>query len=257
MEVNMDSSTWYIAGFFFILGAAIIAIIWILVVIIRRFSSKGKTASVVDPNVAEVAHLMRNVKTQDLVVEMDGKTFKSVSELSSSQQHRLSFASTVLGKWLGQPATNVSPSTEGQPASPTPETPIQESDWVPAETLPMQSQTLGVSPFITEPMPEVKPVSTSLPDVLGGIISPTPAPTSAPMFKSIAMQIDDILQAKIVGTPFEARGITVKDAPDHGVEVTLDGQKYGGVKDVPDEAVRNLIRSAVMEWEKLGKASSK
>jgi hypothetical protein len=39
--------------------------------------------------------------------------------------------------------------------------------------------------------------------------------------------------------------------------VTLDGEKYQGVKDVPDEEVRNLIRSAVVEWEKIGKAGTK
>ena len=71
------------------------------------------------------------------------------------------------------------------------------------------------------------------------------------------MQIDDILQARIAGTPFENRRITVTDGPDHGVVVTLDGQKYPGVKDVPDEEVRNLIRSSVMEWEKQTKPSSK
>jgi hypothetical protein len=252
----MDSSTfWYVAGFFFILGAALIAIIWLLVVIIRSITRKGKTAGVVDPNVTEVARLMRDVETQDLVVEMDGKTFKTANELSSGQQHRLSFASNVLAKWLGQPAPDVSPAPVNQPASASPETPAQESDWVPVETIPMEPQTPVVLPFIVEPMPEVKPVSTKLPDVVGGILNPTTTP--APVFKSIAMQINDILQARIAGTPFDARGITVNDAPDHGVVVTVDNVKYQGVKDVPDESVRNLIRSAVMEWEKQSKTSSK
>jgi hypothetical protein len=251
----MDLSTLYLAGFFFILGAALVIIIWVLVVIIRRITRKGKTTGVVDPNVAEVARLMRNVKTQDLVVEMDGKIFNAANDLSSSQQHRLSLASSVLAKWLGLPAPDAPPAPEGLPASASPATPIQESDWVPAETVPAEPQTTGVPPFMAEPKPDVKPISTGLVDVVGGILSPTPTP--APVFKSIAMQIDDILQSRIAGTPFEARGITVKDAPDHGVVVTLDGEKYPGVKDVPDESVRNLIRSAVMDWEKQSRASSK
>jgi len=41
----------------------------------------------------------------------------------------------------------------------------------------------------------------------------------------------------------------VNDAPDHGVMVTLDGNKYPGLKDVPDEEVRKAIRAAVLEWE--------
>jgi hypothetical protein len=71
------------------------------------------------------------------------------------------------------------------------------------------------------------------------------------------MQINDILQVRISGTPFERRGISVSDGPDHGVLVTLDGQKFPGVKDVPDDDVRNLIRSSVLEWEKQSKPSSK
>jgi hypothetical protein len=105
-------------------------------------------------------------------------------------------------------------------------------------------------------MPEVKPVSTSITDVVGGILTPTPT-LAPPVFKSIAMQINDILQTKLAGTPFETRGIAVNDAPDRGVVVTVDGEKYAGVKDVPDEEVRNLIRSAVMDWEKQSKPSAK
>ena len=252
----MDSSTFlYVAVFFFILGAALVLVIWLMPVIIRKFTRKGKATGVVDPDVAEVASLMRDVITQDLVVKMDGKTFKAAHELSSAQQHRLSFTSNVLAKWLEQSAPEVPPTSEGQPAPASPKTPTLESDWVPEETVPMQPQSHKVPPFIAEPMSGVKPVSTSLPDVVGGILNP--APTPAPVFKSIAMQINDLLQTRIAGTPFEARGITVNDAPDQGVLVTLDGQKYAGVKDVPDEDVRNLIRSVVMEWEKLGKAGGK
>jgi hypothetical protein len=267
----MDSSTLlYLAGFFFVLGAAIVGIIWVLIAIVRQIVSKGKTAGTVDPNLAEVACLMRDVQTQDLVVQMDGKTFKTANELSSAQQHRLGFTFNVLAKWLGQttpadaPASVVQPASPSpvdtpasgeQPASPSPVIPPEGSDWIPEETAPVEPQATYVPPFAPEPTPEVKPVSTQLPDVVGGILNPTPTP--APAFKSIAMQINDILQARKSGTPFETRGITVSDAPDHGVVVTLDGEKYPGVKDVPDESVRSLIRSAVMEWEKQSKASSK
>jgi hypothetical protein len=41
------------------------------------------------------------------------------------------------------------------------------------------------------------------------------------------------------------------------VIVTLDEQKFSGVKEVPDEEVRNLIRSAVLDWEKQNKLGLK
>jgi hypothetical protein len=287
----MDSPTLlYLAGFFFILGAGIVGLIWIIVSLVRGSLHKGEGSSSQAPNLSVLARLMRDIQTQDLVVEMDGKTFKAVSELSPAQQRRLGFTAGVLSKWLSEPtATNAQASPDQslpaampddmQPAvsAVVPEPAAQSvasanpltaaesdpfrldqlpdtSDWIPAETVPTQSIDHHIPPFATGLTPEVKPISTKFPDVVGGILNPTP--TAAPVFKSIAMQINDILQARISRTPFEKRGISVSDGPEHGVQVTLDGQKYPGVKDVPDEEVRNLIRSCVLEWEKMGKSSS-
>ncbi len=250
------------AVFFFILGAAVVAFFWALLAIRNKTSHKGITVGKDDSNLTEIARLMRDNQTQDLVVQIDGNTFKSSLELSPPQHRRLSFSSNVLAKWLEQPAATGSnapmelpapPESVEKPATPPLVTPPPASDWIPADSDPIEPQNLVVPPFTTESTSEVKPVSTRLPDVVGGILKPAAAP--APAFKSIAMQIDDILQQRITGTPFEKRGITVNDGPDHGVLVTMDGQKFQGVKDVPDEDVRNLIRSAVMEWEKQSKSS--
>lgn len=261
----MDSSTLiYLAAFFFILGSAFVAVFWALVTIIRRVSRKNKTSNPADSSLTEITRLMRDNQTQDMVVQIDGKNFRSFEELSPPQQRRLAFSSNVLAKWLGQSAHADSAAPEdqsasltpaAQPSSAAPEASVTESDWIPAETVPVEPQPHTVAPFLTDPVPDVKPVSMQIPDLVGDILKPAPNPT--PVFKSIAMQINDILQARISGTPFENRGITVNDGPDHGVLVTVDGEKYQGVKDVPDESVRNLIRSAVMEWEKQGKTSSK
>jgi hypothetical protein len=98
-----------------------------------------------------------------------------------------------------------------------------------------------------EPAEEVKPVSTDLPDMMGGFLNPLSQPTGMG-FSSIAMQINEILQDQLAGTDLETRGITLNDGPDRGVMVTLDGKQYNGVMDVPDEKVRSAIR-AVVEWE--------
>ncbi len=247
MEVDVSLlSTILSAAFFFIMGAAVIGIIWYLQSVARGNTSKGKNVTQPDPNLAEVARLMRDKETQDLVVGMNDKTFRAASELNPTQLRRLNFASSVLIKWLVATSPSTLPADE--PTSTTPEEATQENEWLPAESVQEEAQYDHIPPFMTEPVEEVKPVSTKLQDMVGGILKPTPIPT--PEFKSIANQINDILQEMIVDTPFDARGITVNDAPDHGVMVTLDGEKYPGVKDVPDEEVRNLIRSAVVEWEK-------
>lgn len=228
------------------MGAAVVGIIWYLQGVARGAISKGKNVTRPDPNLAEVARLMRDKQTQDLVVGMNGKTFRVANELNPAQFRRLTFTSTVLAKWLAE--TSPAPLPTEEPSTTTPEDAPEENEWLPAETVQEEAQYDHIPPFMIEPVEEVKPVSTKLTDMVGGIFNPTPTP--APEFKSIAMQINDILQEMIADTPFDDRGITVNDAPDHGVMVTMDGEKYPGVKDVPDEEVRNLIRSAVVEWEK-------
>jgi hypothetical protein len=247
-------STILLAAFFFIMGAAVIGFIWYLQVVVKGSSRKKKDSSLSDPNLAEVACLMRDTQTQDLVVIMNGSTFRAAKELNPGQSRRLNFASNVLAKWLVETAPPTLP-VDDQPDAEASQPPEQEGEWIPAETATIEGQHAYTPPFTAESDEEVKPVSTQFSDVVGGLLKHSPAPAE-PEFKSIAMQINDILQEMIVETPFADRGISVNDGPDKGVMVTLDGQNYPGVKDVPDEEVRNLIRSAVVEWEKTGKPGS-
>ena len=248
MSVN---STLLLAVFFFLIGAAVMGIIWYLQNIARG-GYKEKNASSSDSNLAEVARLFRDKTTQDLVVTMNGNVFHDANQLNPGQSRRLHFASDVLVKWLGE-SPPPSPASDATPATPQESTSPAE-EWVPVETVAPGDQLAHIPPFVAEPAEEVKPVSIKITDVVSGILNPAP-PQPEP--KSIALQIDAILQDMIADTTFEERGISVNDAPDHGVMVTLDGKQYPGVKDVPDEEVRNLIRSAVVEWEKSGKFSSR
>jgi hypothetical protein len=242
-------TTIIVAIFFFIMGAAVIGLIWYLQGVSRGLKGNSKNAAPADPNLSELARLMRHLQTQDLIVEMDGKVYKTVHELSQTLQHRLSFTSNVLAQWLAQPAPEPQPVPE-----PTAELPAPLAEGASAEPLPVPAEAEPVIPpvgytpvFTPEPVEEIKPVSTQLPDVVGGLLNPAPKPE--PEFKSIAGQINDILQAQLVGTALEPRGIKLSDAPDHGVMVTVDGKQYQGVMDVPDEDVRSAIRTAVLEWE--------
>jgi hypothetical protein len=181
---------------------------------------------------------------------MNNQHYSSFHELSPAQQRRLTFSSDVLVKWLAEPvpepqlekvATGESPAQPAEADSVEPFTTQDE----PKSSEPSSGYT---PPFTAEPVDEVKPVSTELPDVVGEVLKPTPVPP--PTFKSIAMQINEILQAQLAGTALEGRGLSLSDAPDRGVRVSVDGRDYNGVMDVPDEEVRAAIRAAVLEWEK-------
>jgi len=73
------------------------------------------------------------------------------------------------------------------------------------------------------------------------------APEAPP--RSIAAQIDDILQEKLKDSPLAGRAIRLMELPNRGMVVMVGLNQYDGVEAVPDEEIRNLIRSAVAEWE--------
>jgi hypothetical protein len=70
-----------------------------------------------------------------------------------------------------------------------------------------------------------------------------------PVLKSITEQIDDVLQARITGTPMIHRGLHVKPGPRGDAIFEADGQSYASVDELPDVEVRDVIRAAIADWE--------
>lgn len=186
------------------------------------------------PGLVEVARLGRDKTTDMLLVVVDGKLVTRASELSAGQRNRLSAAANDLQKWLGQPVTATSPAatpsftTERMPTPP------------PAFTSMPSEAEIGIPG-------DVKPVAANPVEALRHTMGPS---KPAPSFISIPAQIEEILQAKLAGTPLEKRGIHLIESPNQGVIVHIGLEQYPGIDAVPDEEVRNIIRSAVAEWEK-------
>jgi len=89
------------------------------------------------------------------------------------------------------------------------------------------------------PPPVPSPVAT--PDK-----SKTPAPYGAG--KSIAVQVDEILQEMLVNSPQAKRGIRIAESPDAGLVVYVGLEKFDGVDAIPYNDVKEIIRTAVAEW---------
>ena len=85
-------------------------------------------------------------------------------------------------------------------------------------------------------------------DALNRAFTSSP-PQAVPKFKSIAAQINEVLQTRLPGSPFEALGIALIEMPDQGVVVRVGSRSIAGVEAVPDPAVRAFIKAAVAEWE--------
>ena len=66
--------------------------------------------------------------------------------------------------------------------------------------------------------------------------------------KSVAEEIDEILQVTLIGTPLAGRGLKVSDGK-HGAVFACDGHNYESVDQIPDPAAREAVRAAIQKWD--------
>ena len=94
-----------------------------------------------------------------------------------------------------------------------------------------------------EDQPQVEP--SSLPLQPETEAAPRPEPAS----RSIAAQIDEILQERLEGTPLAGRGIKILELPGQGMVVMVGLDKYTDLEQIGDPNVRRALGEAVTEWE--------
>jgi len=178
--------------------------------------------------------------TQQLVVETNDQTYASAEDLPIDELHRLVATTSDLSNWLGiLPHPNSSTRVNSEHL-PTPDQLIATSA---AQASPTQS-----TPNILEELQRSRrnPLKTLL-----RAFEETSVAKIEPVTPTIAAQIDEILQKKLENTPYADSGIRLEDTPGQGVVMMVGLDQYEGVESVPDEAIRNLIREAVADWEKL------
>jgi hypothetical protein len=145
---------------------------------------------------------------------------------------------------------------DGQPANASQLTPDQRKrlielmlilrPWV--EGKPVQKQTIS-------PQPTPRPMTASLapappPPAAKQAAPKGAAPVPEPALTSMVSQIDAILQARLIGTPLEDKGIRLVESIGGDALVFVGDKSYPGVGDVPDPAVQAAIRAATAEWER-------
>lgn len=166
-----------------------------------------------------------------LTLDLDGVRVDP-SALKTDQRKRLVEMLNAMRPWLeGKPAT---PPSSVSPPQPVTTSVANNRQVTPATTAPHITQSVS-PPRATEPVPS-SPAHKKENE-------PETAPTS------IVGQINQILQARIVNTPLEAKGVSLMESVTGGVNVYVGVKRYETIDDVPDEEIKAQIRAAIAEWE--------
>lgn len=168
------------------------------------------TASRPDDGTIEVLRLLRNKDDGSLVVEIEGKRYKSLGEINDRQTGR---------RFLVNVRDLASLARLGRVE--IPDIPLEEL----IPTVPQVGDTEVVIAAEEEDLVPWEQLS-------------------------IAQQIDRVLQAKIRQTPTYAnRTIRIYQSPDGGILIDVDGQTFNGVGEVDEPEVQAFIQEAIHAWE--------
>jgi hypothetical protein len=189
-------------------------------------SEQDELKKPVKSDIVEAGRIWRNIRSGDFYPELDGKVFRSPSEMTENQQARFAKLLEVLQPWGKPPAEK--PATNQQPP---------------------QDGTVGVVVEEPQPLLEEKRISynpiKAFTDIIGVEVN---KPKSTDL--SIVAQVDEILQEKLENSPLAKRGISMKDSLDGGLLVWVGLKQYASIDEVPDPEIRQLLRESVEEWER-------
>jgi hypothetical protein len=184
----------------------------------------------------EVMRVLRDNLTGRLVIEIAGRRYASLTELGDAEltdgllttlNDLLTFAG---GATLPAPTA---PMQLPGPAS------ASERAVMPAPASPSTPPTATAKPL---PAPSMNPFKQM--QVLREMAKNPPAEP-----KSITEQIDEVLQAKIAGTPLAERRLRMRTGLRGEALFDLDGESYPAVDEVPDMEVREALKGAIAAWE--------
>ncbi|RPI31996.1 MAG: hypothetical protein EHM70_10075 [Chloroflexota bacterium] len=175
-----------------------------------------------EPGLQPGVHVWEDPNDHHIEVVIDGDALGSPAMLDPVQREKLVSLKDRLVAWLGEmplPPVVRTARPAVEPPPPAPADPGAEK----AEARPGGSLRKAISNFTqTEPKPPAK---------------------------SIAAQVDEILQEMLKETPLVNRAVRLMDAGNQGLVVMVGLDKYGGIDEVPDEEIRQAIRAAVEVWK--------
>lgn len=201
----------------------------------RAAGRRRMLAQVKNKGLVEVVRFWTDKEGKLVIPEVEGKFIKSMDELNRNQTMRLSRLMEQLRMGSTPPP---SIAHKQQPTS-TSEV-VDQVKFQPTQSAQMDE--------LMPPPPPIQPVRVDLMNSLAKTLQPE-LPTQFSS-KSIVAQVDQILQESLLGTELVKKGIRLVESKDQGMLIIVGLEQYNELEEVPNPAVREVIRSAVEEWER-------
>ncbi len=169
----------------------------------------------IDPEGAvPVMRVLRDIADGRIVVEMDGRRYRSLSEMTDPEvRRRLLGNAHALVLWTKETAPPVPASSDAR------------------------------RDMVMPPAPA--PIPTPVP-----VPAPVVGDDEQGEEKSMAAQIEELLQVRLLqNQEYKGRSIHIRPSTDGGVVIVVDGTYYDGVGDVDEEGVQEFILEVIREWE--------
>jgi len=145
------------------------------------------------------------------MVEMNSKMFATPDEMSPDKQASLSKALDELQLWLGaDDLVARRPDHAGKPPIPEPSRPFPLNHLKIFQLRRRYCRKCCITSIITfDPNQMLKPPSMQIGDIFAQVFNPEKPKTVVKPMKSIAAQVDEIIQEKLPGSPYKNRIISV------------------------------------------------
>jgi len=201
----------------------------------------------------EILRVYRRPIDGSLSLNVMGQRADHIGEMTPGQVEQLKKVVREIALWV---ENRSAPSSQG--AVPTPEAGRRAGDPAPAESPGAPGPEAGEPAIEPNPRESITPgayFADSLPPmpgardlILGRRKKPEKQEESQEPPKSIAAQIDEILQGLLAASPRQGGDIRLSEDPGGGLSIVHGDRRYQAIDEVEDAEARVLIQRAVQLW---------
>jgi len=228
-----------------------------------REDTRVQRERIVPMGLKEMMRVLRDEDTGAIVVEVEGRQYRQLVEIQDGRIGNLVLEAIadlikftggiVRGQWAAASVTPVVPTRE-MPHQPQVVEPASPPRSVAVEP-PLSDEEEAFLQRLREGDLQVgqTPAREARPSITGFLRRrrPQAAAEEAEAGGTFIDEIEAILQRMISTAPTPlGEEVHVRTGPDGGLQIQVGGRYFSSADEVPDPAIRDLIRAAVKEWER-------